>query len=77
MPKGTVKPGAPAHLCAAEEAYEEAGVIGPMTETSVCTYRQGRAQKRKRAKVARVEAFALAVMLELPAWPEMRERERR
>lgn len=76
LPKGRVKTGAAPHRAAAEEAYEEAGVIGTVAEHPVGTYRQAKTSRWGTVPL-QVRAFPLAVDLELDVWPEMHQRERR
>ena len=60
---------------AAQEAYEEAGVLGPITKKPVGSYRY---QKRlgKRSVTCSVDLYLLKVESELDQWPESEQRTR-
>ncbi|MBS0255735.1 MAG: DUF47 family protein [Proteobacteria bacterium] len=77
VPKGRVIKGLPPHAAAAQEAFEEAGVLG-----AVCPTPLGRFEYRKNlpsgsSRLATVEVFPFAVTDELEEWPEAAMRERR
>jgi phosphohistidine phosphatase len=71
VPKGIVEPGWDAQLSAAREAWEEAGVLGPVSSDSL-----GRYEYEKWGGICTVDVFVLRVRQELPAWPDSRFRER-
>ena len=77
LPKGKVKRGMLPHASAAQEAFEEAGVLGTVSQTSAAVYRQRKASGAGRAREIVVRAFPLEVCVQLPAWPEMCVRKRR
>lgn len=62
--------------CAAQEAYEEAGVEGRIGREPVGTYR-GVKQRPAGDAVIEVEMYPLEVELELDDWPEKGQRRRR
>jgi 8-oxo-dGTP pyrophosphatase MutT (NUDIX family) len=75
IPKGWPQPQQEDHASAAQEALEEAGVLGTANAESVGTYVY---QKRRRrgAMTVRVTVYLLAVTEELADWPERQQRER-
>jgi 8-oxo-dGTP pyrophosphatase MutT (NUDIX family) len=77
VPRGNPIPGLPPHLSAAQEAYEEAGVRGPVTSQPAGEYRYRKTRRSGRGVRARVVLYPLAVEEELGDWPEARERTRR
>lgn len=62
--------------CAAQEAYEEAGVEGTVAAEPVGAYRGSKLRAGGEAEIE-VEMFPLAVELELEDWPERGQRRRR
>lgn len=76
IPKGWPWRGVKDHKAAAEEAREEAGILGKSHKKSIGYYTY---QKRLPDDVVpvRVKVFVLEVEQELEDWPEVRERERR
>ena len=77
VPRGNPIPGLPPHLSAAQEAYEEAGVRGPVTSIVVGAYEYRKTRRSGQGVRAHVTLFALAVEEELPEWPEAGVRTRR
>jgi uncharacterized protein len=77
VPRGNPIPGLPPHLSAAQEAYEEAGVRGPVTSEAVGQYGYRKTRRSGRGERARVTLYPLRVEEELEDWPEARERTRR
>jgi len=77
VPRGNPIPGLPPHLSAAQEAYEEAGVRGPVTSEAVGQYGYRKARRSGRGVRARVTLYPLKVEEELDDWPEASERTRR
>src|SRR5688572_23135376 len=75
IPKGWPQPQQEDHAAAAQEALEEAGVLGTSYAESVGSYVY---QKRRRtgAIAVRVRVYLLAVTEELADWPERQKRER-
>jgi phosphohistidine phosphatase len=72
VPKGIVEPGVSAAASAAAEAWEEAGVEGEVSDTSLGTYRY-----RKWGGTCEVDVYAMRVGVELDEWPESSVRRRR
>lgn len=64
-PKGLVEPGMTAPESAANEAFEEAGVRGEMSD-----HRLGRYTQRKWGGVCEIDVFPMRVTAELVDWPE-------
>jgi len=62
---------------AAREAFEEAGVIGVISDKPIGGYRYDKRLKDGRLKPLDVSVYALSVEELLDDWPEMEERERR
>lgn len=77
IPKGNVPPGVEWHRAAANEAEEEAGVLGVLCPTPLGTYRYRKRRGNGASLMVDVEVFPLAVSRELPDWKERTERERR
>lgn len=77
IPKGGQVGKLPPHASAAQEAEEEAGVLGAACPTSIGSFRY----RKKRASGATVwtdvDVFPFAVTEELESWKEQHERERR
>jgi 8-oxo-dGTP pyrophosphatase MutT (NUDIX family) len=77
VPRGNPIAGASAAQSAAQEAFEEAGILGPVTPEPIGSYRY---EKRRRSGVvlpAEVHLFRMAVEEERDDWPEKHQRERR
>ena len=62
--------------CAAQEAFEEAGVIGPTRRKSLGVYHYDKRLRSGRLQHVRVMVYALEVREERDIWPEMAERDR-
>lgn len=77
IPKGNVPSGAVLHRAAANEAEEEAGVLGVVCPTPLGSYRYRKRRGNGASLMVDVEVFPLAVNRELPDWKERSERERR
>ena len=75
VPKGWPWPDRPDHEAAAEEAREEAGLLGKVASRSIGTYSY---DKRRRSGVVPVlvTVFVLEVTDELDGWPEQDQRQR-
>ena len=71
IPKGIVEPDLTPAESAVKEAFEEAGVVGEVSTSSVGTY-----QYKKWNGTCTVEVFSLQVKEVLKAWPEVQERTR-
>ena len=77
IPKGNIGSGQQPHSAAAQEAEEEAGILGSTCPTPLGSYRY-RKKKRNGASVwIDVSVFPFAVTEELPTWDEQHQRERR
>jgi predicted phosphate transport protein (TIGR00153 family) len=77
IPKGNQASGTSAHMAAAAEAEEEAGVVGPVCPTALGSYRYRKRRRNGASLMVDVEVFPLAVSRELDVWKEDSERERR
>lgn len=77
IPKGNPVKGLLPHQAAAEEAEEEAGVVGAICPTPLGSYRYRKRRGNGASVMIDVEVFPLAVNRELGDWKERRERERR
>jgi 8-oxo-dGTP pyrophosphatase MutT (NUDIX family) len=76
IPKGwpikTLTPGD----TAAQEAFEESGVLGQLARKSLGVFHYDKRLKSGRLQHVRVRVFALEVREERPAWPELGQRAR-
>jgi 8-oxo-dGTP pyrophosphatase MutT (NUDIX family) len=77
VPRGNPIPGLTGHESAAVEAWEEAGIRGPLSELPIGHYPYEKVKRSGRAVPTDVTLYAMAVEEELRAWPEGPERERR
>lgn len=77
VPKGNTMAGLPPHVAAAQEAEEEAGVIGAACPTPIGTYRYRKQRGNGASLWVDVSVFPFAVTKELDTWKEAHERERR
>jgi hypothetical protein len=77
IPKGNPMANLPPHAAAAQEAEEEAGVLGAVCPTPLGSYRYRKRRRNGASLMLDVDVFPLAVTQELPDWKESRERERR
>ena len=76
IPKGwPMKDKAPGD-CAAQEAFEEAGVIGVIARKSLGAFHYDKRLRSERQQHVRVLVYALEVQEERDIWPEMAERDR-
>ncbi|MDP2116886.1 MAG: NUDIX hydrolase [Brevundimonas sp.] len=75
-PKGGRMAGRSDAESAAQEALEEAGVEGVITEAPVGTFRYLKVLKRRAPRWCVVAVHALEVRVEHPTWHEQAERER-
>ena len=76
LPKGNIKDGLSPVRSAAEEAYEEAGILGKMARRPVGAYKYDKPDMGDGAK-CRVEVFVMLVDKVLGDWPEKSERKRK
>lgn len=77
VPKGWPIPGLQPHEAAAQEAFEEAGVVGRAIAASVGQFQSQKGGRVGRPIETRITVYPLEVGAERARWPEMRERERR
>jgi predicted phosphate transport protein (TIGR00153 family) len=77
LPKGNPGTTMPAHVAAAREAQEEAGVLGAVCPVPLGSYRYRKRQGSGASLMVDVDVFPLAITEELDAWKEQGERERR
>ncbi len=71
IPKGMVEPFMTPQASAAKEAWEEAGIVGQVTNTPIGAY-----EYHKYGGICRVEVFLLQVETVLKDWPEAKVRRR-
>jgi len=69
--------GLSAHAAAAQEAFEEAGIVGSVCPTALGDYRYRKLLKSGASLLVSVRVFPLAVTTELDDWPEAGQRTRR
>ena len=62
--------------CAAQEAFEEAGVVGPTKRKSLGVYHYDKRLRSGRLQHVRVQVYPLKVTEARDIWPEMAERDR-
>jgi 8-oxo-dGTP pyrophosphatase MutT (NUDIX family) len=77
IPKGWPMKGRKAHQSAAQEALEEAGVIGKTSSKALGAYSYMKLAKSGELVPCKVKVFPLRVRRQLDAWPEQEERETR
>lgn len=77
IPKGNVSNGQPPHSAAAQEAEEEAGILGATCPTPLGSYRYRKKRRNGSSVWIDVDVFPFAVTEELQTWDEQHERERR
>ena len=75
IPKGWPWPGVKDHKAAAEEAREEAGILGKIAKKPLGTYTYDKRRADGDVPV-KVKVYLLEVEVELDEWPESEERER-
>jgi 8-oxo-dGTP pyrophosphatase MutT (NUDIX family) len=75
IPKGWPKKSGPDRT-AAEEAYEEAGIMGLARRRAVGIYHYDKRLKSGRSQHVRVMVFPLEVREELAEWPEKGQRDK-
>ena len=74
IPKGWPKSGVLPHAAAAEEAFEEAGVAGQISEQPIGSYLYKKIMKNGNTTQCSVRVFALRVTRQHRRWPEKHER---
>ncbi|MGO4410660.1 MULTISPECIES: NUDIX hydrolase [unclassified Brevundimonas] len=77
IPKGGRMVGKTDPQAAAQEAYEEAGIQGETLETPVGHFRYAKRMKSGATQACIVAVYPLEVLIQLGAWPEDLQRERR
>ena len=77
IPKGGRMVGKTDPQAAAQEAYEEAGVQGETLDAVVGHFRYGKRLKSGRVQATIASVYPLEVFIQLGAWPEDAQRERR
>lgn len=77
IPKGGRMVGKTDPEAAAQEAMEEAGVRGEMDQTSIGVFRYAKGLKDGSVRQCVVSVYPLQVLVQLGAWPEAHQRERR
>jgi 8-oxo-dGTP pyrophosphatase MutT (NUDIX family) len=77
LPKGQPEKKVTACNVAAQEAYEEAGVVGQISTRSIGSFPSMKRLRSGQEVATRVRVYMLDVARELDDWPEMGERERR
>jgi 8-oxo-dGTP pyrophosphatase MutT (NUDIX family) len=77
VPRGNPIPGKGPVESAAQEAFEEAGVVGHVEPVPLGRYRYDKRRRDGSLVVAEVDLFRMEVESVADRWPEMGERERR
>jgi len=77
VPRGNPIAGLRPHEAAAQEAYEEAGIRGPVETRTLGTYRYDKRRRDGSLLPAEVHLYRMLVAEEASAWPERGQRERR
>jgi hypothetical protein len=77
VPRGNPIPGKSPAESAAQEAFEEAGITGPVDAEPLGTYGYGKRRRGGQVVPAEVELFLLRVEAEADSWPEKGQRQRR
>jgi 8-oxo-dGTP pyrophosphatase MutT (NUDIX family) len=77
IPKGGRMRGKTDPQAAAIEAMEEAGVQGKVEETPLGAFRYAKRLKNGEDRACVVAVYPLRVLIQLGAWPEAHQRERR
>ncbi len=76
IPKGWPKKNLEPCQTAAEEAFEEAGVVGDVARQAIATFEYSKRLAEEKRRQCRVDVFLLAVHEELDDWPEKDQRKR-
>jgi 8-oxo-dGTP pyrophosphatase MutT (NUDIX family) len=74
IPKGWPQRGVPPHRAAAQEAFEEAGVVGKVSKSTIGSYRYDKIFESGAAVRCNVRVFPLRVTRQFKRWPEKRQR---
>lgn len=77
IPKGGRMAGKTDPEAAAIEAMEEAGIQGEIAQTPIGAFRYAKRLKSGEARQCVVAVYPMKVLIQLGAWPEAAERERR
>lgn len=77
IPKGNSANGLTPHAAAAQEAEEEAGVVGSVCPMPIGSYRYRKRRKSGATLMVDVDVYPLAVTTELINWKEKDQRQRR
>lgn len=77
IPKGGRMVGKSDPEAAAQEALEEAGVKGDIKDHSIGVFRYAKGLKDGGQRLCVVSVYPLEVLIQLGAWPEAHQRERR
>ncbi|MNS89635.1 NUDIX domain protein [compost metagenome] len=77
IPKGGRMVGKTDPQAAAQEAYEEAGVQGETLEAPIGHFRYAKRLKSGETQACVVAVYPLEVLIQLGAWPEDQQRQRR
>jgi 8-oxo-dGTP pyrophosphatase MutT (NUDIX family) len=75
IPKGGIEPGFSARDAAAQEALEEAGIIGVLARKALGTYTYGKQLRSGRTVPAVVKVFPMKVDKQKKTWPEQYQRQ--
>jgi 8-oxo-dGTP pyrophosphatase MutT (NUDIX family) len=75
IPKGWPKKGKSPRRSAAREAFEEAGVIGPVARRAVGSFSYEKQLRNGNKVMCKVRVFPLQVKRQSEEWPEKAERE--
>lgn len=77
IPKGWQENGIPAYQMAAQEGYEEAGVVGTVFFDSIGSFSYIKRTRTGELKTCDVDVFGMLVNSQLPSWPEKGKRDMR
>ncbi len=77
LPKGWPMKGRKPHAAAAQEALEEAGIIGKVAKEPIGAYHYVKRMKNGSAQPCQVSIFPFEVERERKSWPEKHERIRK
>ena len=77
IPKGKIDPGMSRRQAAAQEALEEAGVIGEIGDKPLGSFVYAKRRPTGLIEMIEADVFALSVAAELGEWQESHQRERR
>jgi 8-oxo-dGTP pyrophosphatase MutT (NUDIX family) len=77
IPKGWPMPGRTPGQAAAQEAYEEAGVVGDASTRPIGAYSYGKRLRDGAVQAVEVQVFPLEVLVERLAFPEQGQRDKR